>query len=84
MRDVVSPWYADFVDISIEELQELISAANYLDIRPLLEVTWATVAAMMKGKSVEEYRKLFNIENNFTPEEEEQIKEENRWIDEAL
>jgi len=33
-----------------------------------------TVANMIKGKSVEEIRKQFNIVNDFTPEEEEQIR----------
>jgi hypothetical protein len=32
---------------------------------------------MIKGKSVEEIRKTFNIVNDFTPEEEEQIRKEN-------
>ncbi len=32
---------------------------------------------MIKGKQPEEIRKLFNIVNDFTPEEEEQIKKEN-------
>ena len=32
---------------------------------------------MIKGKSPEEIRKLFNIVNDFTPEEEEQIRKEN-------
>lgn len=39
-----------------------------------------TVANMIKGKSVEEIRKTFNIVNDFTPEEEEQIRKENEWV----
>jgi len=27
---------------------------------------------------------LFHIENDFTPEEEAQIREENRWAEEAI
>jgi S-phase kinase-associated protein 1 len=34
---------------------------------------------MMKGKTHDEIRKLFNIKNDFTPEEEEEIRRENRW-----
>lgn len=34
-------------------------------------------ANMIKGKTPEEIRKLFNIQNDFTPEEEAQIKKEN-------
>lgn len=51
----------------------LFQAANYLDIKGLLDVTCKTVANMIKGKSPEEIRKTFNIKNDFTPAEEEQV-----------
>lgn len=35
---------------------------------------------MIKGKTPEEIRKTFNIENDFTSEEEEQIRKENEWV----
>jgi Skp1 family, dimerisation domain len=34
---------------------------------------------MIKGKSPEEIRRTFNITNDFTPEEEDQIRRENEW-----
>jgi S-phase kinase-associated protein 1 len=34
---------------------------------------------MIKGKTVEEIRTIFHIENDFTPEEEEEIRRENKW-----
>ncbi|CAN0884575.1 SCF ubiquitin ligase complex protein SKP1b [Linum grandiflorum] len=34
---------------------------------------------MISGKTMEEMRKIFNIKNNFTPEEEANIRIENRW-----
>jgi S-phase kinase-associated protein 1 len=58
-----------------------VQAANYLDIKPLLDVGCKTVANMIKGKSPEEIRKTFNITNDFTPEEEEQIRRENEWAE---
>jgi S-phase kinase-associated protein 1 len=59
-----------------------IKAANYLDIKPLLDLTCKTVANMIKNKSPEEIRSTFNIPNDFTPEEEEQVKKENEWCEE--
>jgi len=50
-----------------------VKAANYLDIKGLLDVTCKTVANMIKGKTPEEIRKTFNIKNDFTAAEEEQV-----------
>ena len=56
-------------------------AANFLDIKPMLDLTCKTVANMIRGKKVEEIRRTFNIKNDFTPEEEEQVKKENDWCE---
>merc|ERR1711976_908646 len=64
-------------------LFELIPAANYMDIKPLLDLTCATFASMIKGKTPEEIRRTFNITNDFSPEEEAQVREENKWCEEA-
>ncbi|CAE7895552.1 Skp1, partial [Symbiodinium microadriaticum] len=79
----VSEWDSEYVNIEQEVLFELILAANYLDIKSLLDLTCAKVASMIKGKNTEEIRKQFNIVNDFTPEEEAQVREENRWCEDA-
>eukprot|EP00462_Mataza_sp_D1_P005276 CAMPEP_0175104776 /NCGR_PEP_ID=MMETSP0086_2-20121207/9969_1 /TAXON_ID=136419 /ORGANISM="Unknown Unknown, Strain D1" /LENGTH=177 /DNA_ID=CAMNT_0016380313 /DNA_START=44 /DNA_END=577 /DNA_ORIENTATION=+ len=83
MSEVVSQWDADFVEVDQEMLFELILAANYMDIKPLLDLTCAKVASLIKGKTPEQIRKTFNIENDFTPEEEEAVRQENRWAEES-
>ncbi|KAK7237895.1 hypothetical protein SO694_0002244 [Aureococcus anophagefferens] len=84
MHEVVQEWYANYVDVDQELLFELILAANYMDIKRLdLTRRRATVASMIKGKTPEEIRKTFNIVNDFTPEEEAQVREENKWCEEA-
>ena len=35
---------------------------------------------MIKDKLPEEIRELFNIEDDLTPEEKEQIERENEWV----
>lgn len=60
-------------------LFDLILAANYLIIKCLLDLTCQRVANMIKGKTPEEIRKQFNIKNDFTPEEEEEVRRENQW-----
>ncbi|XP_037086941.1 S-phase kinase-associated protein 1 [Pollicipes pollicipes] len=80
--DDISSWDADFLKVDQGTLFELILAANYLDIKGLLDVTCKTVANMIKGKTPEEIRKTFNIKNDFTPIEEEQVRKENEWCEE--
>ena len=53
--------------------------SNYLGIKPLLELACAKVATLINGKSLPEIRQFFNIENDFSPEEERQMMEENKW-----
>ncbi|CAL9098537.1 unnamed protein product [Musa textilis] len=72
-------WDADFVKVDQATLFDLILAANYLNIKGLLDLTCQTVADMIKGKTPEEIRKTFNIKNDFTPEEEEEVRRENQW-----
>lgn len=79
----MSEWDAAFVSVEQELLFELILAANYMDIRPLLDLTCSKVASMIKGKTPEDIRRTFNIENDFTPDEENQVREENKWCEDS-
>ncbi|GFP81564.1 skp1-like protein 4 [Phtheirospermum japonicum] len=69
----------DFVKVDQDMLFDLILAANYLNIKSLLDLTCKTVADMMKEKSPEEIRKHFNILNDYTKEEEDEVRRENAW-----
>ena len=57
-------------------------AANYLDIRPLVDLCSAKIASLIKGKTPEEIRANLNIVNDFSAEEEAVVREENRWVEE--
>ncbi|KAJ3099581.1 hypothetical protein HDU97_002929 [Phlyctochytrium planicorne] len=81
--DDIEEWDAQFIKVDNEELFDIILAANYLDIKSLLDLGCKTVANMIKGKTPEQIREMFNIVNDFTPEEEEQIRRENEWAADA-
>ena len=83
-QECVDEWDYNFIDIYLDTIFEIILASNYLDISPLLELANAKMASVIKGKTTEEVRQLFGIQNEFTPEEEQQIIEENKWCMENL
>eukprot|EP00884_Botryococcus_braunii_P004159 jgi/Botrbrau1/13744/Bobra.0056s0001.1 len=70
---------AEFVNVDQSTLFELILAANYMDCKDILDLTCLTVANMMKGKSAEEVRKRFHIKNDYSPEEEDEVRRANQW-----
>lgn len=78
-EDEVKVWDSEFVKVDQATLFDLILAANYLNIKSLLDLTCQSVADMIKGKTPEEIRKTFNIKNDFTPEEEDEVRRENQW-----
>merc|ERR1712199_19428 len=67
-EDERDAWDKKFAGVDDDTLFSLILAANYLDIKPLLDLTCKTVAV--------------NIKNDFTPEEEEEVRKENAWCEE--
>ncbi|KAH7579962.1 Skp1 family, dimerization domain [Nakaseomyces glabratus] len=77
----VDAWDREFLKVDQEMLYEIILAANYLNIKPLLDAGCKVVAEMIRGRSPEEIRRTFNIVNDFTPEEEAAIRRENEWTE---
>ncbi|KAH7863119.1 hypothetical protein Vadar_013537 [Vaccinium darrowii] len=70
---------SEFVDKDQTALFDLIRAANYLEVKGLLGLLCQKVADMIKDMTSEEVRRMFNIVNDFTPEEEENVRKENAW-----
>lgn len=75
--DDLSQWDTEFLKVDQGTLYEIILAANYLDMKGLLDATCKTVANLIKDKTPLEIRKTFNIKNDFTPTEEEEVRREN-------
>jgi S-phase kinase-associated protein 1 len=82
LEDFVTKWDAEFVDVEQSKLFDIILAANYMDIRELLDLGCAKAASLIKGKTPEQIRTLFNLENDLSSEEQEQIRMESCWVSE--
>lgn len=61
LEELVQTWYAEFVKVDRNMLFDLVAAANFMDIKPLLDLTCLAVAILIKGKSPDELREMFNI-----------------------
>mmetsp|Transcript_135408 Transcript_135408/g.234852 ORF Transcript_135408/g.234852 Transcript_135408/m.234852 type:complete len:100 (-) Transcript_135408:228-527(-) len=69
--DVISQWDKNFLYTNLikggdekqhELLIDCIFAANFLNIKDMLDLICAALASMIKGKTPEQIRTLFNIE----------------------
>ncbi|XP_022139312.1 SKP1-like protein 14 [Momordica charantia] len=73
-------WESKFVAMDdLDFLYEVLMAANYLEVVDLVHRLCKKVADIIAGKQPEEIRKIFNIENDFTPEEEAELRKRNAW-----
>lgn len=52
IEDLVQPWYADFVKVEHALLFELVTAANFMDIKPLLDLTCLGVSVFIKVSEI--------------------------------
>jgi S-phase kinase-associated protein 1 len=48
IEDLVQPWYAAYVQVDQSLLFELVTAANFMDIKPLLDLTCLAVSVFIK------------------------------------
>lgn len=70
----------EFVEaLSSDELKKLLLAANYLNMKNLLELVSKRIAAVIQNKSLDSLRNFFGFESDYTYEEEELFREEKDW-----
>jgi S-phase kinase-associated protein 1 len=74
-------WDQDFVRVPLSTLFEMILAANFLDLKPMLNITCKAVAEMIKGRTPEDIKKIFGVEGDFTQEEKDKVINENHWLE---
>ncbi|KAL6882036.1 hypothetical protein ACP4OV_011508 [Aristida adscensionis] len=71
--------YEPLLRIENSALVDLILGARYLGVESLVILGCKAVAEQMRGKTIEEIRELFQIVNDYTKEEEEEVRRENAW-----
>ncbi|XP_073111309.1 SKP1-like protein 1 [Elaeis guineensis] len=79
-NEEIKSWDATYIDVHQTILYDILQAADYLEIKGLLDLACEQAANMIRGKHVEEIRKTFNIKNDFTTEEEEEIRKQHPWL----
>jgi S-phase kinase-associated protein 1 len=71
LKDVTSEWEADWIEqFPWETVEDIIIASNYMDIPPILHLSCAKIASLMKRKTADEIREMFNMGPCDIPEEE--------------
>ena len=68
--DCVDNWDYDYININKEKIFEIMLAANFMDIQPLLDLTCAKIAAEIRGKNEEDIRRVFNFEKDCDEDED--------------
>ena len=82
MKNATDEWSANFVDkIPLDDLINLTTAASYMEISTLIDLCCAKLACMCQDKSEEDIFKVFNINETFTEDEKNKLREDNRWIE---
>eukprot|EP01108_Squamamoeba_japonica_P002488 TRINITY_DN2195_c0_g1_i4.p2 TRINITY_DN2195_c0_g1~~TRINITY_DN2195_c0_g1_i4.p2 ORF type:complete len:164 (-),score=74.53 TRINITY_DN2195_c0_g1_i4:38-529(-) len=69
------PWDKEFIEaVDQDMLFNLMLAANYLNIKALLDVCAKCVAGKIKGKDAAGIREVFGLEKVFTDEQEKELR----------
>lgn len=68
--DALRAWDKDFVKGDYRSLCRLIDAASYLDLKSLMDLACQALAGRIEHKTPAQIRHLFNIKNDYTPEQE--------------
>ena len=82
-KECVDEWDNKFIcnEDNIEVLENLILAANYMDIKPLLNLLSAKIALKIKGINTSTIRKVFEI-SNLNKKEKEQLLGDKKYLEE--
>ena len=82
-KDLANEWDYKFLDLNDNDILAIIKAANFMDIKPLLELVSVKITCKLRGTTTQSIRKDFNIDS-FNKEEEEQIIKDKEYLEQNL
>jgi S-phase kinase-associated protein 1 len=82
-KDCVDEWDYKFIGDDNSQILALIFAANFMDIKPLLELAAAKVATLIRGTTTESIRKDFDIKD-ISEEEDKQMQKDKSYLEKNL
>jgi S-phase kinase-associated protein 1 len=82
-KDCVDEWDYKFIGDDNSQILALIFAANFMDIKPLLELAAAKVATLIRGTTTESIRKDFEIKD-ISEEEDKQMQKDKSYLEQNL
>ena len=63
-KECVDEFDYNYINIDTEKIFEIMLAANFMDIKYLLDLTSAKIASILKGKSPSEIRRVLNMDKD--------------------
>ncbi len=82
-EECANEWDLKFIGDNNDTVLALILAANFMDIKPLLELAAAKVACTIRGTTNESIRKDFGI-TDLNDQEKKQIETDKKYLEENL
>ena len=82
-EECANEWDLKFIGDNNDTVLALILAANFMDIKPLLELAAAKVACIIRGTTTESIRKDFGI-TDLNDQEKKQIETDKKYLEENL
>ncbi|KAI4984638.1 hypothetical protein ZWY2020_017268 [Hordeum vulgare] len=67
------------VRVDQDTLFDLVHAADCLAVEGLMDLACKELAGQMRGKTIDEIRDKFHIVNDYTEQEEEDVRRDNAW-----
>ena len=83
-KECVDIWDYNFIEVSSMDIFKLVLATNYMDIKPLFDLSCAKIGSQIQGITTESIRKEFEINGGFSKEEQELILKDKQYLEENL